>query len=139
MTTEFPSADDATRRDGSALSEGLGPLVERIGSPPDTHCWDDDSAADCWSYSPQRVAELLDAAVAAERERQDFQADTACEDRCRSLEAELDRLRAENERLRKIAAHVPAATYIAAKERAGFGVAVTPNTSISASGAEARE
>ena len=24
MTTEFPSADDAARRDGSALSEGLG-------------------------------------------------------------------------------------------------------------------
>lgn len=47
----------------------LGPMVERIGSPPDTHCWDDDSAADCWSYSPQMVAELLDAAVAAERER----------------------------------------------------------------------
>ena len=69
MTTEFPSADDATRPDGSVLSEGLGPLVERIGSPPDTHCWDDDSAADCWSYSPQMVAELLDAAVAAKRER----------------------------------------------------------------------
>ena len=69
MTTEFPSADDATRPDGSALSEGLGPLVERIGSPPDTHCWDDQLAADCWSYSPQMVAELLDAAVAAERER----------------------------------------------------------------------
>lgn len=40
-------------------------LVERIGSPPDTHCWDEDSAADCWSYSPQMVAELLD----AERDR----------------------------------------------------------------------
>jgi hypothetical protein len=26
MTTESTSADDATRRDGSALSEGLGPL-----------------------------------------------------------------------------------------------------------------
>jgi hypothetical protein len=43
----------------------LAQLVERIGSPPDTHCWDDDSAADCWSYSPQMVADLLD----AERER----------------------------------------------------------------------
>jgi hypothetical protein len=43
----------------------LGRLVERIGSPPDTHCWDDDNAADSWSYSPQMVADLL----AAERER----------------------------------------------------------------------
>lgn len=50
---------------GLVLGEGLGPLVERIGSPPDTHCWDDDCGKDCWSYSPQMVAELL----AAERER----------------------------------------------------------------------
>lgn len=28
MTTEFPSADDATRRDGSRLSEGLGAGAE---------------------------------------------------------------------------------------------------------------
>ena len=29
MTTESTSADDATRRDGSALSEGLGLAPER--------------------------------------------------------------------------------------------------------------
>lgn len=43
----------------------LAELLERIGSPPDTHCWDEDGAGDCWSYSPQMVAYLL----AAERER----------------------------------------------------------------------
>lgn len=42
-------------------------LAERIGAQPDTHCWDDDTSSDCWSYSPQLVAELLD----AERKRQD--------------------------------------------------------------------
>ena len=42
-------------------------------------------------------------------------------------------LREENKRLRKIAAHVPAAVYIAAKEAAGYGEQVrtkTPNVVI---------
>lgn len=43
----------------------LAQLVARIGSPPDTRCWDEDRSTDCWSYSPQMVADLLD----AERER----------------------------------------------------------------------
>lgn len=43
-------------------------LVERIGSQPDTHCWDDDDAAECWSYSPQLVADLLDAERKRHRE-----------------------------------------------------------------------
>lgn len=38
--------------------------------------------------------------------------------------AEIIRLESENLRLRKIAAHVPAADYIAAKERAGLGTRV---------------
>lgn len=46
--------------------------------------------------------------------------------------ADIERLRAENVRLRKIAAHIPAADWIAAKERAGCGALVratgmTPN------------
>lgn len=40
------------------------------------------------------------------------------------LERELAAAKAECERLRKIAAHVPAMTYIAAKEAAGYGVKV---------------
>lgn len=38
---------------------------------------------------------------------------------------EADLIRRENEKLRKIAAHVPAAVYIKAKESAGFGEGVT--------------
>ncbi len=36
----------------------------------------------------------------------------------------LRELREENKRLRKIAAHVPAAVYIAAKEAAGYGTKI---------------
>jgi hypothetical protein len=39
--------------------------VEQLPAGPDTHCWDDDTGRDCWSYSPELVAQLF----AAERER----------------------------------------------------------------------
>jgi hypothetical protein len=36
---------------------------------PDTHCWDDDTNSDVWSYSPGLMRATIDAAVAKERER----------------------------------------------------------------------
>ena len=47
MTTEFTSADEATRRDGSALSEGLGPL-------PEPRLWYDPETQRCSSMVPLR-------------------------------------------------------------------------------------
>ncbi|MFO0236421.1 MAG: hypothetical protein ACK53Z_00235 [Betaproteobacteria bacterium] len=40
MTTEFPSAGDATRRDGSALSEGLGPRVPERESDEERYLYE---------------------------------------------------------------------------------------------------
>jgi hypothetical protein len=42
----------------------LPPLPE-----PDTHCWDDDSLCDVWSYSADQMHAYAAAALAAERER----------------------------------------------------------------------
>jgi hypothetical protein len=36
---------------------------------PDTHCWDDDTGKDVWSYSQGLMRATIDAAVAKERER----------------------------------------------------------------------
>lgn len=36
---------------------------------PDTHCWDDDTNNDVWSYSQGLMRATIDAAVAKERER----------------------------------------------------------------------
>ena len=36
---------------------------------PDTHCWDDDTRRDVWSYSAEQVRAYALAHVAAERER----------------------------------------------------------------------
>jgi len=50
--------------------------IERIKLPePDTHCFDDDTNSDVWSYSPELVREIV--------------------------LAHIDNLEAENERLRK--------------------------------------
>lgn len=35
---------------------------------PDTHCFDDDTQSDCWSYSPELVRKMLDQARREERE-----------------------------------------------------------------------
>jgi len=42
----------------------LGPLPD-----PDTHCWDDDTSKDCWSYSADQMRSYAAAEVAKERER----------------------------------------------------------------------
>ena len=34
---------------------------------PDTHCWDEDTQKDCWSYSEELTHAYADAAVSAER------------------------------------------------------------------------
>ena len=44
-----------------------------------------------------------------------------------ALEAEIESLSTENQRLRKIATHVPAKTYIKAEENAGYGREIKPN------------
>lgn len=49
---------------------------------------------------------------------------------------ELDRLKAENIKLRKILAHVPARIALKAKEDAGFGEPVKPRRTIDAKLAE---
>jgi hypothetical protein len=69
-----------------------GTMSDIIGTPPDTHCWDDDSGKDCWSYSPRLVAELL----AAERNEIE---------RLRGLleRAAVDLVRADNERAQIVA------------------------------------
>jgi hypothetical protein len=37
--------------------------------PPDTHCFDDDTGRDVWSYSADQMRAYAAAAVAVERER----------------------------------------------------------------------
>jgi hypothetical protein len=37
--------------------------------PPDTHCWDEDTSKDVWSYSDEAMRTYAEQAVAAERER----------------------------------------------------------------------
>ncbi len=37
--------------------------------PPDTHCWDEDTSKDVWSYSDDAMRAYAEQAVAAERER----------------------------------------------------------------------
>jgi len=44
----------------------------------------------------------------------------------RKAEASVEELEAENRRLRKVAAHVPAKAYIAAKAAAGFSEPIIP-------------
>jgi len=68
-------------------------MSDILGTPPDTHCWDDDSGKDCWSYSPRLVEKLL----AAERN------EIA---RLRGLleRAAVDLVRADNERAQIVAA-----------------------------------
>ena len=41
---------------------------------PDTHCWDDDTQSDCWSYSPELVRRLI---VEAEQRMKDRCAEVA--------------------------------------------------------------
>lgn len=60
-STERPAVTGPVEPTASPFAK----LVERIGSPPDTHCWDEDTSTDCWSYSPAMVVALLD----AQRER----------------------------------------------------------------------
>ena len=36
---------------------------------PDTHCWDDDTGKEVWSYGPELMRATIDAAAAKERER----------------------------------------------------------------------
>lgn len=36
---------------------------------PDTHCFDDDTKTDCWSYSKELVLEIVRLAAAHERNR----------------------------------------------------------------------
>lgn len=64
MTTESTSADDATRRDGSRLSEGLGPLPEPDLTMPSLT---PDSPEGAHYYRASTVRALL----AAERARID--------------------------------------------------------------------
>jgi hypothetical protein len=45
------------------MSDQLPPLPE-----PDTHCFDEDTGRDCWSYSADQLRAYAAAAVAAERE-----------------------------------------------------------------------
>lgn len=35
---------------------------------PDTHCFDDDTQSDCWSYSPELVRKMLEQERREERE-----------------------------------------------------------------------
>jgi hypothetical protein len=53
MTEKLPSADDATRRDGSRLSEGLGPLPDPkvLGL-----AWQAYTAAEMQAYASREVA-----------------------------------------------------------------------------------
>ena len=62
MTTDSTSTDDATRRDGSALSEGLGPLPEPDMTLPSVA---PDSPDGAHFYRASTVRRLLD----GERER----------------------------------------------------------------------
>jgi len=95
MTTDSTSADDATRRDGSRLSEGLGPnapLLARL----------QDEADLCRNEGANDIAALLDEAAKALQEK-DADAEMGAKWRCNSsLEAwfpitaeEVARLRAE--------------------------------------------
>ncbi len=37
-------------------------MTQEIKLPdPDTHCWDDDSSKDVWSYSPELVRQIIEA------------------------------------------------------------------------------
>ncbi len=78
MTTDFPSADDATRCDGSRLNEGLGPLVEaEMAAYYEGEYMDHSTARDrlmdfaraVIAAQPLYDKGAIDAAVAAERER----------------------------------------------------------------------
>lgn len=76
MTTESTSADDAARRDGSRLSEGLGLAPERAALPnrwrvvctPGAEPYFERHAEGAWAQRERVDAEIA-AAVAAERGR----------------------------------------------------------------------
>lgn len=57
----------------------LPPLPE-----PDTHCFDDDTRRDVWSYSERRMRAYAEQAVAAERERCALQLEATGNDHCAS-------------------------------------------------------
>jgi len=85
-------------------------VIERINLPkPDTHCFDDDTKSDVWSYSRELVREIVLAhidALTAEISASDI-AIAEYRQQCLDNAAEIARLRAESEeRLQNCAALV---------------------------------